>query len=108
MKVDIFDSGQWLTGEPRGVEVVDVGHLGVEDVEHLEHLPRPRRQAITSFTIPDRRTVRGCAGVLDQRTRPEMTTAKAAKERLARLERHACRDDPIEGPGDAGSRWIVI
>ena len=37
MEVDVFDALEGLAGQPRCVEIVDVGDLGVEETERLEH-----------------------------------------------------------------------
>ena len=37
MEVDVFDALQRLAGQARCVEIVDVGGLGVEKVERLQH-----------------------------------------------------------------------
>src|SRR5262245_636996 len=44
VRMNVFDAGDRLTLQPRAVEVVDVGHVRIEDVEQLKDQPGSPRQ----------------------------------------------------------------
>src|SRR5262245_11381733 len=108
MEVDVVHSVDWLARQAGRVEVVDVRHLRVEDIERLEHESRFCTQAITDLTVPKRGALRCDTGILDQRSRPKVPTPKTAEERSRRFDREPGGDDAIERPRHTRSRTIIV
>ena len=108
MRVDVLNTVRRLAGQTRRVEVVDVGDLGVEEVERLQHETRLVRKPISNFAIPDRGALRGDTPILDERPRAKMTDAEAAEERLSWLDRQARRDHAVQRAGNLRPCGIVI
>jgi hypothetical protein len=82
MQVYVVDTLSGLSGKTRRVEVVDVRHFSVKDIEHFEHDTCLIRKSISRFPIPQRRAPGLNAGVFDERARTEMANAKAAENRV--------------------------
>src|SRR5262245_57883541 len=96
MRVHVFDACRRFSWQPRSVEIVDIRHVGIEDVEQLEYHTCPGRDAIADLSIPKRSAVRVDTGVLNEGARTKMTDAQAAEQRLCRLHRHTRGNDSIE------------
>jgi hypothetical protein len=93
MQMDVFYATFRLTGQTRRIEVIDVGHLGVEYVEGFKDETSFAREAAPNLAIPQRRTVRRHARILDQCPRTKMANSDTAEQSLFGLERQSGRDD---------------
>src|SRR5439155_3314917 len=75
------NSGGGLVAQARSVEVGDVVHLRVEEVERVQREPRPMCQAETRLGVEQRGRSRAHAVVLDQRPGPEVPHRQAGPPR---------------------------
>ena len=87
--MDVFNALFRLVRQTRGVEVIDVGHLCVKQVERFQYETRLAREPVANLAIPDGRAVRRDGRIFDQRPRTKMANSNAAEQRLSRLERQA-------------------
>jgi len=79
--MDIVDAFIGFARQPRSVEVVDIGHLGVEQVVAFDHDASAARDAIADLAVPERRRVRSHAVVFDERPRAEVAQAETPEHR---------------------------
>ena len=109
MGMDVVDAGHGLARQSRGVEIVDVGDLGVKDVEQLEHeASLTLSDAPSDLSIPESRARGLDARVLDERTRAEVADADAAEERLTRFDGRADGNHAIQRAGNLVAHRIVV
>ena len=106
--MDVFYATFRLTRQTRRIEVIDVGHLCVEYVEGFKDETSLAREAVPNLAIPQRRTVRRHARILDQCPRTKMANSDTAEQSLFGLERQSGRDDAIERPWNPRPRRIVV
>ena len=77
MEVDVIDAGSRLALEPGRVEVGDVLHPGVEEIERIHGQFEPRCELPVGLRIDDGGRARADAVVLDQRARSEIAEEDA-------------------------------
>src|SRR5262245_33978539 len=84
VEVDVVDPGGGLAREARRVEVADVVHLGVEQVERLDLEADPAPDLFPERQVEQARGGRLHAPVLDQRPRAEVAVAQAREPAVLR------------------------
>src|SRR6185295_8707120 len=89
-----------FAGEARPVEIGDVVHLRVEEVEDLEAQPRPGCEVVAPFQVQQHRGGGANAVVLDQRPRPEVAHEEAGAKWTELVEGGAGGGGPFDGAGD--------
>src|SRR5436305_7018497 len=100
VEVDVVDARGRLSRQARGVEVVDVAHLAVRQVEDVEPQVEPVGEVIAGPRVEKARGVRARAVVRDQGPRDEIAQAQAAEEGAEAIERDTGRDHPLDSAGD--------
>src|SRR5438477_4297996 len=80
MEMHVLDAARRLAGKTRGVEVVDVAHCCVEDVEQVGVEPQTRRDGVADAGIDRVRRLRADGVVFDERARTEVAVAQFARE----------------------------
>ena len=96
MEVDIVDAIAGFIDESRGVEVIDVARVDVEQVEHLEHEAHLRSKAKAELSIHEARRLRPDAVVLDKRASAEMTQTEPTEHTRPAIDNGAKRDDRFD------------
>ena len=76
----VVDSGRGLPRQAGCVEVVDVAHLGVQDVEDVEIEPHAGVDAVADARVHEAGGVGGHAVVFDERARTEVAVAQLPGE----------------------------
>src|SRR5687767_9128764 len=108
MQMDVLDAFRGFAIEPRRIEVVDIRHVGVQEVEALERETHTVGEPISNLAIPDGRGIRRDAGVLDEGPWAEVAKPDAAEYRVLRLRGDRTRYDTVERSGDVVAPGIVV
>ena len=108
MGVHIVLPLQRFSLETRRIEVVDVRHRGVQEVEHLKRDGDAPVEADAEMTVPHGRRFGPHGIVLDQGPRTEMAHANASEQALHRLEREGAGENAVERTWNPRSGGVVV
>ena len=108
MGVHIVHSLQRFSLETRRIEVVDVRHRRVQEVEHLERDGDAPVEADAELSVPHGLRIGPHGVVLDQGPRTEMAHANAPEQALHRLEREGAGENAVERTWNPRSGGVVV
>ena len=108
VRVDVVHALERLTRQPGRVEVVDIGHVGVEQIEALDCQAQLVGEVHANLSVPDRRRLRRDGPVLDERPWTEVPQPDAAGDAPGGFHGDRARDDPVERARDAIARRVNV